>query len=95
MTEAGLRGMSALTATRGWGSPMRCTQTLTADSGTLNARATCATGAGSGVDATAEREQRTVMVAPTMSARLIDKAHGREVKTAHPWVEADARSSPT
>ena len=50
---------------------------------------------GSGVDATAEREQRTVMVAPTMSARLIDKAHGREVKTAHPWVEADARSSPT
>jgi hypothetical protein len=33
---------------------MRCTQTLTADSGTFSARATCATGAGSGVAATTD-----------------------------------------
>ena len=53
MTEAGLRGISALNATRGSDSPIRCTQTLTEDSGTFIARATCATGAGSGVEAPA------------------------------------------
>jgi hypothetical protein len=59
---------------------MRCTHTLTEDSGTFIARATCATGAGSGVEAPAEREEVNKMNAPKMSARLCDKAHGREGK---------------
>jgi hypothetical protein len=79
---------------------MRCTQTLTADSGTFIARATCATGAGSGVAATADRAQGTRMIAPTMSARLFDKTHGREgkdrsiMRSMHPLSRATELTGP-